>query len=48
LRSFVLLYWISLLLKSQYDSSLFFYKTALGIVILLVSINDIMITGSDL
>ena len=34
--------------QSQYDSSLFFCKTAIGIVILLVYVDDIVITGSDL
>jgi hypothetical protein len=34
--------------QSQYDSSLFFRKTALGIVILLVYVDDIVITGSNL
>jgi hypothetical protein len=34
--------------QSQYDSSLFFRKTALGIVIILVYVDDIVITGSDL
>jgi hypothetical protein len=34
--------------QSQYDSSFFFRKTALGIVILLIYVNDIVITGSDL
>ena len=34
--------------QSQYDSSLFVRKTALRIVILLVYVDDIVITGSDL
>jgi hypothetical protein len=34
--------------QSQYDSSLFFHKAALGIAILLVYVDDILITGSDL
>jgi hypothetical protein len=34
--------------QSQYDSSLFFHKTALGIVILLVYVDDNVITGLDL
>ena len=34
--------------QSQYDSSLFFCKTAIGIVIFLVYVDDIVITGSDL
>jgi hypothetical protein len=33
---------------SQYDSSLFFRKTAIGIVILLVYVDDIVITEYDL
>jgi hypothetical protein len=34
--------------QSQYDSFLFFRKIALGIVILLVYVDDIAITGSNL
>jgi hypothetical protein len=34
--------------RSQYDSSLFFCKTTLRIVILLVNVDDIVITGFDL
>lgn len=34
--------------RSRYNSSLFFRKTALGIVIILVYVNDIVITGSNL
>ena len=34
--------------QSQYDSSLFLQKTSAGIVILLVYVDDIIITGSDL
>ena len=34
--------------QSQFDSSLFFRKTNLRIIILLVYVNDIVITGSDL
>ena len=33
--------------QSQYDSSLFLCKTATGIVILLVYVDDIVITGTD-
>ena len=33
--------------QSQYDSSLFLCKTATGIVILLVYVDDIAITGTD-
>ena len=34
--------------QSQYESSLFFCKTAIGIIILLVYVDDIVITGFDL
>jgi hypothetical protein len=33
--------------QSQYDYSLFFPKTDIGIVLLLVYVDDIVITGSD-
>ena len=33
--------------QSQYDSSLFFHTSALGIVLLLVYVDDIIITGID-
>ncbi|BBN69882.1 hypothetical protein Prudu_1222S000100, partial [Prunus dulcis] len=35
-------------LHSQYDSSLFLQRTSMGIVVLLVYVDDIVITGSDL
>jgi hypothetical protein len=34
--------------QSQYDSSLFFYKTTTGMVFLLVYVDDIIITGNDI
>ncbi|CAL8994106.1 unnamed protein product [Prunus brigantina] len=34
--------------QSQYDSSLFLQRTSMGIVVLLVYVDDIVITGSDL
>jgi len=34
--------------QSQYDSFLFLQKTSMGIVVLLVYVDDIVITGSDL
>ncbi|XP_035547685.1 uncharacterized mitochondrial protein AtMg00810-like [Juglans regia] len=37
-----------ILLKSQFDSSLFIRKTSAGIVLLLVYVDDIVITGSDI
>jgi hypothetical protein len=33
--------------QSQYDSSLFFYKTTTGMVFLLVYVDDIIITSND-
>lgn len=33
--------------QSQYDSSLFFHKSASGIVLLLVYVDDIIITGTN-
>lgn len=36
-----------LLIQSQYDSSLFLRKTPTGLVLLLVNVDDIVITGSD-
>ena len=33
--------------QSAHDSSLFFYKTSLGIVLLLVYVDDIVITGTN-
>nr|CAD1840600.1 unnamed protein product [Ananas comosus var. bracteatus] len=36
------------LVQSQYDSSLFLRKTSTGIVLLLVHVDDIVITGTDL
>ena len=35
-------------IQSQYDSSLFLQRTANGIVALLVYVDDIIITGSDI
>jgi len=34
--------------QSQYDSSLFFYKTTTGMVFLLVYVDDIILTGNDI
>ena len=34
-------------IQSQFDSSLFLHKTSAGIVLLLVYVDDIVITGSD-
>ncbi|XP_068649031.1 uncharacterized mitochondrial protein AtMg00810-like [Aristolochia californica] len=46
LRSFVV-HLFSSFTQSQYDSSLFYHKSAVGMVILLVYVDDILNTGTD-